>query len=66
VLWIYVGFVAVVLVMLAVDLGVFHRHAHEVPMGEALGWTVVWRAGGSSPWPDRHRAQAGSSPPVRR
>src|SRR5688572_12802191 len=41
VLWIYVGFVTVVLVMLAVDLGVFHRHAHEVRMGEALGWTVV-------------------------
>jgi TerC family integral membrane protein len=44
VFWIYAGFVAVVLVMLALDLGVFHRHAHEVRMREALGWTVVWVA----------------------
>ena len=45
VFWIYAGFVAVVVVMLALDLGVFHRHAHEVRMREALGWTVVWVAG---------------------
>lgn len=44
VFWIYAGFVAVVVVMLALDLGVFHRHAHEVRMREALGWTVVWVA----------------------
>jgi tellurite resistance protein TerC len=31
-----------VLVMLALDLGVFHRHTHEVKMKEALTWTAVW------------------------
>ena len=27
---------------LALDLGVFHREAHEVGMKEALGWSAVW------------------------
>jgi tellurite resistance protein TerC len=31
-----------VLVMLALDLGVFHRHAHEVRAKEAGTWTAVW------------------------
>lgn len=31
-----------VLVMLAIDLGVFHRKTHEVKVKEALAWTVVW------------------------
>ena len=29
-IWLYAGFVALVLVFLALDLGVFHRHAHIV------------------------------------
>lgn len=33
-----------VFVMLALDLGVFHRKSHIVSMKEALGWTVVWVA----------------------
>jgi tellurite resistance protein TerC len=37
-------FGAVVLVMLALDLGIFHRKAHEVRMKEALIWSVVWIA----------------------
>ncbi|HWS54635.1 MAG TPA: TerC family protein [Pyrinomonadaceae bacterium] len=41
-LWLWVGFNLFVLLMLAVDLGVFHRHAHEVSMKEAAGWSVVW------------------------
>jgi tellurite resistance protein TerC len=40
VLW--VGFVAGVLALLALDLGVFHRNAHEVKFREALTWSVVW------------------------
>jgi tellurite resistance protein TerC len=28
--------------MLALDLGVFHRKAHEVHVKEALAWSVVW------------------------
>ena len=31
-----------VLVMLALDLGVFHRKSHEVGVREALIWTSVW------------------------
>ena len=40
-LW-WAGFIAFVLAMLALDLGVFHRKAHEVKMREALTWTGVW------------------------
>lgn len=31
-----------VAVMLALDLGVFHRRSHTVKFREALGWTVLW------------------------
>ena len=40
VLW--AGFVAMVLVFLALDLGVFHRKAHAVSFREALVWSAVW------------------------
>jgi tellurite resistance protein TerC len=36
------GFLAFVLVMLALDLGVFHRKAHEVHWKEAAVWSAVW------------------------
>jgi tellurite resistance protein TerC len=36
------GFVAFVLAMLALDLGVFHRKAHAPGFREALGWSGVW------------------------
>lgn len=42
--WHYAGFVAAVLVFLALDLGVFHREAHVVKFREALGWTALWFA----------------------
>ena len=35
-------FTAVVLVLLALDLGVFHRKSHQVSFREAMGWTIVW------------------------
>ena len=35
-------FGVVVLVMLALDLGIFHRREHEIKMKEALLWSVVW------------------------
>jgi tellurite resistance protein TerC len=41
-IWFWVGFIAFVLIMLALDLGVFHRHAHEVRAKEAGIWTAVW------------------------
>ena len=40
--WHWVGFIACVLVFLALDLGLFHRHAHVVKFREALLWTTVW------------------------
>jgi hypothetical protein len=40
--WAYLGFIALVLPFLALDLGVFHREAHEVGMKEALGWSALW------------------------
>jgi tellurite resistance protein TerC len=42
--WLWVGFLGFVLGMLALDLGVFHRKAHEVSLKEAAGWSVVWIA----------------------
>ena len=38
----WLGFVGFVLAMLALDLGVFHRHAHEVSVREAAIWSGVW------------------------
>lgn len=35
-------FAAFVIVLLALDLGVFHRSAHVVGFREALGWSAVW------------------------
>ena len=38
----YLGFLLLVFVLLAVDLGVFHRKAHAVSIREAASWSVVW------------------------
>jgi len=35
-------FIAIVAVMLALDLGVFHRDAHEISRKEALYWSAAW------------------------
>ena len=40
--WFYAGFTVFVLAMLAIDLGVFHRHDHEVSVREAARWSGVW------------------------
>ena len=40
--WFYLGFTGFVLLLLALDLGVFHRKAHEVSFKEAATWSVVW------------------------
>jgi len=42
--WFYAGFTAFILMLLALDLGVFHRQAHIVSFRESLGWSVVWIA----------------------
>ncbi|TAK04475.1 MAG: TerC family protein [Candidatus Manganitrophaceae bacterium] len=41
-MWPWILFNLFVLIMLALDLGVFHRKAHVVRLKEALGWSVVW------------------------
>ncbi|HET9439848.1 MAG TPA: TerC family protein [Longimicrobiales bacterium] len=43
-LWTWLGFNAFIVTMLALDLGVFHRNAHEVKVREATTWTAVWVA----------------------
>jgi tellurite resistance protein TerC len=40
--WFYAGFTAFVLLLLALDLGVFHREAHEVGFKESAAWSAVW------------------------
>lgn len=41
-IWFWIAFNAFVLVMLALDLGVFHRQAHSMRFWEAMNWCVVW------------------------
>lgn len=38
----WISFNVFILLMLALDLGVFHRNAHEVKIKEALAWSGVW------------------------
>ena len=41
-LLIWAGFLALILVILMLDLGVFHRRAHVIAMREALVWSAIW------------------------
>lgn len=43
-LWLWVGFNIFVLAMLALDLFVFNREAHEIHTGEAAAWSAFWIA----------------------
>lgn len=43
-IWTWIGFNVFVLIMLALDLGVFHRHAHAIKAKEAAIWSAVWVA----------------------
>jgi hypothetical protein len=40
--WHWAAFLLAVVVLLALDLGVFHRKAREVRLREAIGWTTFW------------------------
>ncbi len=40
--WHWIIFIGFVLLMLALDLGVFHRQSHVVGFGEAMRWSAVW------------------------
>ena len=43
-LWFWLGFLALVGSLLALDLGVFHRKSREVSVREALAWSSLWIA----------------------
>ncbi len=40
--WDWAIFVTAVVIFLLLDLGVFHRKAHEVKFKEALAWSTLW------------------------
>jgi tellurite resistance protein TerC len=40
--WFYAAFTGFVLLLLALDLGVFHRKAHAVTLREATVWSIIW------------------------
>ncbi|MBM3774800.1 MAG: TerC family protein [Acidobacteria bacterium] len=40
--WFYLSFTALVVLLLSLDLGVFHRSAHAVGFREASLWVMVW------------------------
>lgn len=40
--WFYLAFTGFVLLMLGLDLGVFHRKEHEISFKEASIWSLVW------------------------
>ncbi len=42
--WFYAGFTSFIVMLLALDLGVFHRQAHVVSFRESLAWSIVWVA----------------------
>jgi len=41
-IWPWVIFIGFVFLMLALDLGVFHRKSHVIGFKEAMGWSAVW------------------------
>ena len=40
--WFWIGFNVIVIALMALDLGVFHRRAHVVRGREALAWCGFW------------------------
>jgi tellurite resistance protein TerC len=40
--WFYLGFTALIIVLLGVDLGVFHRKSHTISIREAARWSMMW------------------------
>ena len=41
-IYFWIGFHLFIFFMLALDLGVFHKHTHKVPVKEAVIWSGVW------------------------
>ena len=42
--YLWIGFHIFILIMLALDIGVFHKKAHAVSVKEALWWSAFWIA----------------------
>ena len=42
--WFYAAFIGLILLLLSLDLGVFHRKAHAVTFRESAIWSGVWIA----------------------
>lgn len=40
--YLWVGFHIFILIMLALDIGVFHKKAHAISVKEALSWSAFW------------------------
>jgi tellurite resistance protein TerC len=38
----WIGFLILITIFLALDLGVFHKKSHVISAGEALRWTTLW------------------------
>ncbi|MCU0821313.1 MAG: TerC family protein [Spirochaetes bacterium] len=38
----YGGFLSIIFILLALDLGVFHKNAHVIKVKEAILWTIFW------------------------
>jgi tellurite resistance protein TerC len=43
-IWLWIGFFVLIILLLALDLGVFHRKAHAFSLREAVGWSLFWIA----------------------
>jgi tellurite resistance protein TerC len=43
-IWLWTGFIGLIILLLALDLGLFHRKAHVIRMREAFFWTAFWIA----------------------
>src|ERR1035437_7532326 len=41
-IYFWIGFHLFVFIMLALDLGVFHKKTHKVPVKESVVWTLIW------------------------
>lgn len=41
-IYFWIGFHIFIFFMLALDLGVFHKKIHKVPVKEAIIWSIVW------------------------
>jgi len=41
-LWVWPAFIGLIFFLIALDLVFFHREAHEVSLGEAFVWSIIW------------------------